>query len=195
MELGALDRLMRQGPHVSGAFLLTDAALDAQTYKALKDTPKVSGVTLKRNAVESFKNTLAKNMGTMKKINLFFACVIAVGVVYNSARIAQSERSRELATLRVVGFTRGEISAILLGELGVLTLLAMPLGWVMGSGFAMGLNAMMNHLEVFRFPLIVERSTYGFATSVVLIASTVSGLLVRRSLDHLDLIAVLKARD
>ena len=195
MELGALDRLMREGARVSGAFLLTDAALDSQTYQALKDTPKVSGVTLKRNAVESFKNTLAKNMGTMKKINLFFACVIAVGVVYNSARIAQSERSRELATLRVVGFTRGEISAILLGELGLLTLLAMPLGWLMGYGFAMGLNAMMNHLEVFRFPLIVERSTYGFATSVVLIASTISGLLVRRSLDHLDLIAVLKARD
>ena len=137
---------------------------------------------------------MAKNLGTMKKINLFFACVIAVGVVYNSARIALSERSRELATLRVVGFTRGEISTILLGELGLLTLVALPFGWLMGYGFAWGLTSLVDQ-EVFRFPLVVERSTYGVATSVVLVASTISGLLVRRSLAHLDRIAVLKSRD
>ncbi|TWT85441.1 FtsX-like permease family protein [Posidoniimonas polymericola] len=195
MDLRALNALMRQGPRVTGAYLLTDPALEQQTYATLKDTPKLTGVTLKSSAIESFQDTLAKNLGTMKKINLFFACVIAVGVVYNSARIAQSERSRELATLRVVGFTRGEISAILLGELGLLTLLAMPLGWMMGYGFATALNLMMNQMEAFRFPLVVERSTYGIASGVVLTAATLSGLLVRRSLDHLDLIAVLKARD
>lgn len=195
MDIAALDALMRQGPRVTGAFLLTDPALERSTYAVLKDTPKLTGVTLKSSAIESFEDTLAKNLGTMKKINLFFACVIAVGVVYNSARIAQSERSRELATLRVVGFTRGEISAILLGELGLLTLLAMPLGWMMGYGFAAALNLLMNQMEAFRFPLVVERSTYGIASGVVLTAATLSGLLVRRSLDHLDLIAVLKARD
>lgn len=195
MQKPALDLLMREGPRVNGAFLLTDSALEAETYRALKETPKISGVTVKRSAVESFQDTLAKNLGTMKKINLFFACVIAVGVVYNSARIAQSERSRELATLRVVGFTRGEISAILLGELGLLTLLAMPLGWLMGYYFALMLNLLMNSMEAFRFPLVIERSTYGLATSVVLVAATASGLLVRRSLDHLDLIAVLKAKE
>lgn len=191
----ALDRLMRQGPRVTGAFLLTDQNLQNQTYHALKETPKVAGVTVKASAIASFKDTLVKNLGTMKQINLFFACVIAVGVVYNSARIAQSERSRELATLRVVGFTRGEISAILLGELALLTLLAMPLGWALGNLFAALLNLLMNDMEVFRFPLVIERSTYGIASGVVLIASAVSALLVRRSLDHLDLIAVLKARD
>lgn len=195
MDIDSLDRLMRQGPRVTGAFLMTDSAQQAQTYHALKETPKVTGVTLKSSAIESFTETLAKNLGTMKKINLFFACVIAVGVVYNSARIAQSERSRELATLRVVGFTRGEISAILLGELGLLTLAAMPLGWIMGYSFAAGLNLLMNQMEAFRFPLVVERSTYGIASGVVLTSATLSGLLVRRSLDHLDLIAVLKARD
>ncbi|MEQ8847752.1 FtsX-like permease family protein [Botrimarina sp.] len=189
-----LNRFMGEGPRVNTAYLATDAAQQDATFAALKETPRVASVTVKRNAIESFQETLAKNLGTMKKINLFFACVIAVGVVYNAARIALSERSRELATLRVVGFTRGEISAILLGELAVMTLAALPIGWGLGYAFAWMLTAMVDQ-EVFRFPLVVERSTYGVATSVVLTAATVSGLLVRRSLDHLDLIAVLKSRD
>lgn len=193
-SLHALNRMLREGNRISGAYLRTDSKFQNATYRELKDTPRVAGVTVKRQAIQSFQDTLAKNMGTMKKINLFFACVIAVGVVYNSARIAQSERSRELATLRVVGFTRGEISAILLGELGVLTLLAMPVGCLLGTSFAWALVTLMDQ-EVFRFPLVIENSTYGIATGVVLLASTISGLLVRRSLDHLDLIAVLKARD
>jgi putative ABC transport system permease protein len=192
--LDDLNRFMGEGPRVSGAYLQTDSRYELDTFRELKEIPKVASVTVKRNALESFQDTMAKNLGTMKKINLFFACVIAVGVVYNSARIALSERSRELATLRVVGFTRGEISTILLGELGLLTLVALPFGWVMGYGFAWGLTSLVDQ-EVFRFPLVVERSTYGVATSVVLLASTISGLLVRRSLDHLDLIAVLKSRD
>lgn len=192
--LDDLNRFMGEGPRVSGAYLQTDSRYELETFRELKEIPKVASVTVKRNALESFQDTMAKNLGTMKKINLFFACVIAVGVVYNSARIALSERSRELATLRVVGFTRGEISTILLGELGLLTLVALPFGWLMGYGFAWGLTSMVDQ-EVFRFPLVVERSTYGVATSVVLLASTISGLLVRRSLDHLDLIAVLKSRD
>lgn len=192
--LDDLNRFMGEGPRVSGAYLQTDSRYELDTFRELKEIPKVASVTVKRNALESFQDTMAKNLGTMKKINLFFACVIAVGVVYNSARIALSERSRELATLRVVGFTRGEISTILLGELGLLTLVALPFGWLMGYGFAWGLTSMVDQ-EVFRFPLVVERSTYGIATSVVLVASTISGLLVRRSLDHLDLIAVLKSRD
>ena len=130
----------------------------------------------------------------MKAINLFFACVIAIGVVYNSARISLSERSRELATLRVIGFTRGEISGILLGELAIITLLAVPLGLWIGYKIAGGVVALLD-LELFRFPLVIERTTYGLAAGVVILASVISGLLVRAELDELDLIAVLKSRE
>ncbi len=116
--------------------LTVDPAKRTEVYHALKQIPKLAGVTVKDNAIESFKNTLAKNLGEMKKINLFFAIVIAVGVVYNGAQISLSERSRELATLRVIGFTRGEISAILLGELGTMTLIAVPFGILMGYWFS-----------------------------------------------------------
>ena len=130
----------------------------------------------------------------MRLINLMFSIVIAIGVVYNSARIALSERSRELATLRVIGFTRQEISGILLGELGVMTLIAIPLGMGIGYFFAWFLAIYLDQ-EVFRFPLVISLKTFGLAVSVVVAAAIISGLLVRRKLDHLDLVSVLKSRE
>jgi len=130
----------------------------------------------------------------MRAINLSFAIIIALGVVYNGARISLSERSRELATLRVIGFTRAEISMILLGELAVLTLAAIPVGLLIGYGFA-SLASLAYNTELFRIPLIVNRSTFAFAATVVLIAALISGYIVRRRIDHLDLVGVLKTRE
>jgi putative ABC transport system permease protein len=130
----------------------------------------------------------------MRMINLTFAIIIALGVVYNSARISLSERTRELATLRVIGFTRREISTILLGEIGTITLLGIPGGLVMGYWFAWILTLFLDQ-EVFRFPFVIANSTFGLAAGAVLAASIGSALLVRRRLDELDLIAVLKSRE
>jgi len=189
-----MNRLLRESPRASGAYLRIDKKYQQQVYDKLKQIPAIAGVSVKDHALQSFRDTIAKNLTTMKAINLSFAVIIALGVVYNGARIALSERSRELATLRVIGFSRGEISAILLGELGVITLLALPLGLVIGRSFAWFLSLFLDQ-EVFRFPLVIENSTYGIAVSVVLTASVLSALLVRRKLDHLDLIAVLKSRE
>jgi putative ABC transport system permease protein len=120
--------------------------------------------------------------------------IIAFGVVYNTARISLAERSRELATLRVIGFTRGEISLVLLGELAILTVAAIPLGLAIGVAMAAAVVSQL-HTELFRVPLVVNRSTGGFAVLVVLAAATISAFIVRRRLDHLDLIAVLKTRE
>ncbi len=194
MNIEALGRMMRDGSLITGAHLLVDPLQQDALYSELRTIPKVAGVTVKQHSIDSFENTVGENMMLMKRINLLFACVIAVGVVYNSARISLSERSRELATLRVIGFTRGEISAILLGELAIITLLAIPLGLWFGYQIAALMVSLLD-LELFRFPLVIERTTYALATAVVLLASIASGLLVRRRLDQLDLIAVLKARE
>ncbi len=194
MNIDALSRLMREGPVVTGVHLLVDPLEQEPLYRLLKDVPQVAGVTIKQHAIDSFEKTVGENMMVMKQINLLFACVIAIGVVYNSARISLSERSRELATLRVIGFTRGEISAILLGELAIVTLLAVPLGLWFGYLVA-ALTVSTLDLELFRFPLVIERTTYGLASAVVITASVASGLLVRRRLDQLDLIGVLKSRE
>jgi putative ABC transport system permease protein len=194
MRIDALNRLMREGPRVSGALMTTDPLMLPVVYRQLKDTPQISSVTVKQASVDSFKNTIAKNMLHMRMINLTFAIIIALGVVYNGARISLSERSRELATLRVIGFTRREISAILLGEIGTITLLGIPFGLVMGYCFAWILTLFLDQ-EVFRFPFVISSSTYGLAAGVVLAASIGSALLVRRRLDDLDLIAVLKSKE
>lgn len=194
MDAGAMHRLLREGETLTGAFLSVRRDQMEDMYRALKNTPRVAGVTIKEASVKSFHDTIAENLGRIRFFNILFAVVIAFGVVYNSARISLAERSRDLATLRVIGFTRAEISAILLGELAVVTLAAVPLGLVVGYLFAawavLGLDT-----EVYRVPLIIERATYGFAVVIVLAGAAVSGLLVRERLDHLDLIAVLKTRE
>jgi putative ABC transport system permease protein len=194
MDMAALNRLMREGKTLSGAFLTVDAQQADELYQLLKGTPRVGGVSIKLAALRGFQETIAENMLTFQFFNVLFASVIAFGVVYNSARISLSERSRELATLRVIGFTRAEISFILLGELGVLTLAAIPLGLVVGR-ILVGLVAVWLDTDLYRIPPIIEPSTYAFAALVVLIAAVVSGLVVRRKLDHLDLVAVLKMKE
>jgi putative ABC transport system permease protein len=194
MEIEAVRRVVKQGGTLSGAFLKIDPMYSAVLYDRLKDVPLVAGVSLKRSAIESFEKTLAETFYVMIFFNLLFSSVIAFGVVYNAARVSLSERSRELASLRVLGFTRGEISFILLGELAVVVLAAIPLGMVLGYLFAGALVAAFN-TELYRFPLVVSPRTYAYAASAILVAATLSGLAVRRRLDHLDLVAVLKTRE
>ncbi len=194
MDIDALRRLVREGPTLSGAFLEVDERRVQALYDRLKATPAVAGVSLKRAAIESFQKTLQETFYVMIFFNLMFSGVIAFGVVYNAARVSLSERSRELASLRVLGFTRGEISAILLGELALVTALAIPVGIVLGYLFAaLMVTAFSN--ELYRFPLIVSTRTFAYASTVVVVAAALSGLAVRRRLDHLDLVAVLKTRE
>jgi putative ABC transport system permease protein len=194
MSLDAVNRMMREGPRINVMMVSIDAQRLKELYRQIKDMPKVASVTIRQASVDSFKNTAGKNMMHMRTINLTFAIIIALGVVYNGARISLSERSRELATLRVIGFTRGEISTILLGEILTVTLLGIPLGLVMGYWMAWTLTLFLDQ-EVFRFPFVLANSTYGLAAVTVLAASVASALLVRRKLDHLDLIAVLKSKE
>ncbi len=194
MNINALHRLMREGNSLSGAFLSVDSQHLDELYTELKKTPKVATVNIKMAALTSFEDTLAESLLRMKMFNIIFASIIAFGVVYNSARISLAERSRELATLRVIGFTRGEISVILLGELGVLTLVAIPLGLFLGYAFSAFIVEAMS-TEVQRIPLVIGWKTYASAVLVIVVATVFSGLVVRRRLDHLDLVAVLKSKE
>jgi len=144
--------------------------------------------------ISHFQETIAKSQAIMNIIQVIFACIIAAGVIYNAARIALSERSRELATLRIIGFSKVQIAVILLGEQAVLTMASIPIGFLLGYGLAALLSLAYN-TELYRFPLIVTKASYAFAFLVIAIAAILSGLLVRRQLNQLDLIAVLKTRE
>jgi len=194
MELHALNQLMREAGVISGALLAVDPAAAPQLYAALKRTPAVAGVTIRAVALASFEQTLAKSLGIFTLVLVVFACVIAIAMVYNTARVALSERGRELASLRVLGFTRGEVTMMLLGEQAVLTVIAIPLGFALGFRVC-ALIARAYQWEMFRLPLVVSVQTYAFALIVVLLAALFSGLVVRRRLDRLDLVEVLKTRE
>ena len=195
MQRETMNRLMREGDVVSGAFVAADAASMDQLYTELKNAPRVASVLIKGSAIRSFRDTVAENLLRMRSFVIAFAAVIAVGVVFNSARITLAERNRELATLRVVGFTRAEISFLLFGELALLTALAMPIGMILGYGLAWFVIKFSYDTELFRMPLIVDRSTYGFAVVATLTAAVGSALVVRRMVDRLDLVAVLKTKE
>jgi putative ABC transport system permease protein len=194
MELVALNRLLGEGPTLSSAALLVDEHERAAVFQQLKTLPKVAGATHKAYAIRSFYDTMGENLLVFAFINTLLAATITFGVVYNSARIALSERSRELASLRVLGFTRAEVGYILLGELGLLTLLAIPLGFIMGRGLCAYMVAAMSS-DLYQIPLITEPSSYAFAASVVLICTLVSGLLIGHKLKQLDLVGVLKTKE
>ncbi len=155
MELHALRRLLREQDAVSGAAITTDAREAKHLYHELKQIPRIAGVSLKSALIQSYEQTMAENLLRMKLLNVIFACVVAVGVVYNCAQISLAERSRELATLRVLGYTRGETSRILLVELAILVMTAIPLGLFCGYGLAWLLCAALN-TELHRFPLIIR---------------------------------------
>jgi putative ABC transport system permease protein len=194
MERDALHRVMREPPVLSGAAMLVDSAARGRLAARLKELPAVAGVAFKDAVVGNFRKTLTESMGLVIAMNVIFAGIIAFGVVYNAARVSLSERSRELASLRVLGFTRAEISLVLLGELAVLTVAALPAGALVGYGLAALIAASVDS-EVYRIPFAVTQQAVAWACLGVTAAALVSGLVVRRRLDSLDLVGVLKIRE
>jgi putative ABC transport system permease protein len=194
MQIDALNRLVREGGALSGAYLAVDPALQAATIATLSERPRVASVEAQGRVIQSFLDTIGETTLTFTFIMTLFAGAIAFGVVYNAARIALSERARELASLRVLGLTRGEIGYILLSELAILTLVAIPVGFAFGYALCYGVSVGAQ-TELFRIPLVIHRSTYAFSAVVVLAASLISGLVVWRRLGRLDLIEVLKTRE
>jgi putative ABC transport system permease protein len=194
MDDDALGRLMREAPVVTSVRLSFDQNERQAFYAAIKAMPFVSGLGLQRNSLANFRASIALIITIMASIYTGLAAVIAFGLVYNSARISLSERARELASLRVLGFTRAEVLWILLLELAALTLAAQPPGWLAGYGLA-SIMQMRLAGELMRVRLVVESSTYMLASTIVITAAIFSALVVRARINRLDLVSVLKTRD
>lgn len=194
MEIHALNRLLEEDHAISGAFLQVDSAHQQQLYQRLKQLPAVSAVSIKSAAVQSFEETIDRSMAISIGTLMIFASIIAIGMIYNGARIALSERARELATLRILGFTRQEITFILLGEQAAITILALPFGFAAGYALCAALAARLE-TELYRVPLVVRPSSYAWSFLIVLFAAITSGILVSLRVAKLDIITVLKARE
>jgi putative ABC transport system permease protein len=194
MRLSALNDLLDEGDRVSGIHISYDPVREPDLFRAIKSTPAIAAIGLKRASLIRFRETLAQNINYMVTVYVSLAIILTFGVVYNSARIQLSERARELASLRVLGFTRAEVSWVLLSELTMLTIAAIPIGWMFGYGFGLLLIQSFSS-DLYRVPFVIDRATYAIAALIVLGAATASALIVRRRVDRLDLVAVLKTRD
>jgi len=194
MEIDALARIAGTGPRVSGAHVLIDPADLDTLYRTLKETPQIGAIALQTVSRERFRQTMRENINIMLSVYVTLSVIIAFGVVYNSARIQLSERARELATLRVLGFGRGEVSNVLFIEIGTIVALGQPLGWLIGMFFGYVITEGLA-TDLFRVPLVFESSTFAISSMVVVAAALVSAFIVRRRVDRLDLVRVLKSRE
>ncbi|MFD0979355.1 ABC transporter permease [Tropicimonas aquimaris] len=191
MNMEALNAALKEPGRVSGAYLRIDSAVRDEVLVAIKDMPGVAGVALKAETRDSIQTMMDSGMGMMRYIMLAIAGVVTFGIVYNSARIAFAERVHDLASLRVIGFSRGEAAFVLLGELGLVTLAALPLGALLGYGMAAAVSAAFS-TEVYSIPLTFDAQSVGSAALAVLASAAFSGWLVKRDLDRVDLVTALK---
>lgn len=191
MERMALNRLLREGPAISGVWLLTDPAFETELFRHLWERPRVASVGLISHAEANIREYLEDTFLVFMGILLLMAATVAFSVVYNNARIAFAERARELASLRVLGYTRLEVGWILIGESAILTLLAIPLGWLVGTGLAWGANQAMA-TEMFRLPFVLSPRVYAFSAAAVILATGISAWLMVRRLNRLDMVSALK---
>jgi len=189
-----LERLLGEGPSTNAVLLTVEPGRRREVERRLNDMPQVASISDRPTAIRHFREESGSSMVIIAAVLTAFAATIAIGVVYNNARVALSLRSRDLASLRVLGFTRGEISGILLSELAAQVLVALPLGVLLSRWFTAWVVS-LSHPERFRLSPDVSAHRLAFAILVTLIAALASGLLVRRKLDHLDLIGVLKTRE
>lgn len=194
MERRALNRILREGDLVNQVTVAVARGHEATLLNKLKELPRVSAAVSKSVMQRNIEEVTARNVMVFSAILTAFATIIAIGVVYNNARIALAERAWELASLRVLGFTRGEVSAFLLGELAIEIVLAIPLGMVLGFLLASTIVSLIK-TDAFYFPFVIRPATYAFAALCVVAAGLVSALIVRRRVDSLDLVGVLKTRE
>ncbi len=194
MDIAAMNRLFGESPSISGVHVLLDPAKNSAFFERARNQPALSALALQRISLAKFQETIAENIHIQIAVYCGLATIIAFGVVYNSARIQFSERARELASLRVLGFTEYEVSRLLLLEFALLTLAAIPIGWAAGYGLAFLLVKGFQS-DLYRLPFIMLRSTYAHSALIVLVAVTLSALIVRRRVGRLDLVSVLKTRD
>ena len=196
MRRAALCELLGEADSMNGAWLSVDDRRHEELHEAVKSTPTIASATAHSVMLREVQRILDENIGRWVIISLGFSLALAFGVLFNSVRITLAERARDLASLRVLGFRRREVAAMLLGELGLLTVVATLAGLLLGRGFAALFVASPGfNTEQFRLPLVISSSTYGLAALTVLVAAALSSWNAWRKLDRVDIVEVLKAKD
>ena len=191
MPIDDLQAILHEGPSISGAYVRIDPRREAAFNRAAKTTPEIAGISYRSAALEEFRKTFAESIGISATFILGFALVIAIGVVYNSGRVALSERARDLSTLRILGYSFAYTAVMLVGEQALLTLAAIPIGFLLGLTLDQALQPLYQ-LEYYRVPIVVAASTYVLSAGGVIVAAAITAALLTNQLHRLDIVAALK---
>jgi putative ABC transport system permease protein len=194
LNLAELERQLHEPPTASGAVLAVDRSRLGEVVRRLERIPAAAFLSQPALDQAQFINQEADAFKSIQELFVFFAAIIAIGMVFNNARIALAVRSRDLATLRILGFTRGEVAVVLLGEQAVQLVLGVLVGLPLGALFGAGVLALIP-VDLFRIPAVLSLGAMVQGALVVLVAGAGSAFMVRRQADRLDLVSVLKARD
>jgi putative ABC transport system permease protein len=194
MDLDAAGRLFREAGQINGAYIRLDRAEYGRFTTQLKKTPALVGASFVSLGEKAMRKNFNEHMGLMTAIYSGFAAIMAGGIAFSAARVTLAEQERDLATLRVLGFTRMEVSYVLIGEIAILALMSVPFGLAFGTAMAIWLTHLFS-TETFAFPFVFNPRGYAFAIAFTLGCVLAAALIVRRSVDRLDMVGVLKARD
>ncbi len=194
LSLEGLNRILEEPGRVSAVYLSADTDRLAALQLYFAKMPRVAGISVKRDAEQAMQKIMNEGAGSTRYVMALIAAVITFGIIYNTARISFAESMRDLASLRVIGFTKGEASYVLLGELAVVVLVALPLGALMGYFLSFAISAGFS-TDIYQVPSVFNPSGYGTAVLVVLAASIVSGWIVKRDVDRVDLVEALKIKE
>jgi putative ABC transport system permease protein len=192
MDIMHMNRILGEGAVISGAYLQVDPAAEAGLQKLLVQAPGVATVSFLGPSEDRLRALMDENIGVSLTIFALFAAMIALGVVYNSVRISFTERQRELASLRILGFSKAAVSYILLGEVALLTLVGVPAGLAAGSLLSIYFAEAMGS-DLFRLPVAFEPATMATASLIVIGTVVLSGLIVRQRIDSINMVEALKS--
>ncbi len=193
-HIDALNNALEEPGRASGAYLSLQDGKEADIYERLKQMPAVAGVSVKSEARDAFQKVMDEGAGSTRFVMAIFAGVITFGIVYNSARIAFAENAHDLASLRVLGFSKGETAYVLLGELAVLILASLPFGFAIGRGLASAIAAGFS-TDLYTIPAYIGPDSYGLGALVVILSAIIAGSLVKRDVDRLEMVSALKSRE
>ena len=194
IDLGTLNRLLRDPPLLRGAYLRIDPARTGALYAAVKQRPVIAGISFRADVLHNFEKQVRENMGVFRIYNVILASIMVIGVVYNNARLSFSERARELATMRVLGYRHAEVAWVLGGELLVLVLASLAPGIGIGMALAWYVARSFSS-DMYTVPFVVSDGTIALALATTLVAALGATLLVSRRVGRLDLVRALKSRD
>lgn len=194
MRLDALNDLLGEEHSINTAALRIDTLKQNTIIERLKASSQVAAIGTREATLKIFYEMMSRSMLAMITVILIFAAAISVGVVYNTAMILLSERTFELGSLRILGFTNAAVFEMIAAELATIVAASLIPGCVFGYALAWMLMNTVD-TEQFSLRLMITNRTYVTAMLTAIGTALLSFFILFFRIRKMDLVSVLKVRE